>query len=169
MTARTATPTRSKEHHVAVGLGFWSAFKNGDMDECVDLLHPDVEWHPTPGLEDLDAVRGRDDVRITLKALHDRFADDLEVLPEDGRQIGDHVLIVTMLRGSNAFTRQPIKSRECWVVSIRDDKLGRIVKYPNAPAARLGFEELLRTSEVESQATDESREETAMDAETNPS
>src|SRR3954467_5226014 len=97
MPARHAKPTRSKEHHVAVGLGFWSAFKNGDLDACVEALHPDVEWHPTPRLDDLDAVRGRDDVRNVLQILRDRFAEGLEVLPEDGRQVGDHVLMVTML------------------------------------------------------------------------
>src|SRR3954463_3229733 len=146
MTARAASQARSKEHHVAVGLGFWSSFKNGDIDTCVELLHPDVEWHPTPRLDELDAVRGRDDVRITLQVLHDRFADDLKVLPEDGRQVGDHVLMVTMLKGRNQFTKQAIQSRECWVVSVRDDTLARIVVYPNAPAARLGFEEILKAS-----------------------
>jgi ketosteroid isomerase-like protein len=146
MTPRAATETRSKEHHVGVGLRFWSAFKNGDMDVCVEALHPDVEWYPTPKLDELDVVRGRDDVRTTLQVLHDRFSDDIEVLPEDGRQIGDHVLMVTVLNGRNQFTKQPIKSRECWVVTVRDDKLARIVVYPNAPAARLGFEEVLRTA-----------------------
>jgi ketosteroid isomerase-like protein len=149
MTARAATPSSSKEHHVAVGLGFWSAFKNGDIDFCVETLHPDVEWHPSPKLDELDAVRGREDVRSTLQILHDRFSDDIDVLPEDGRQVGDHVLMVTVLTGRNQFTGQPIKSRECWVVSIRDDKLARIVVYPNAPAARLGFEELLRAGGAE--------------------
>lgn len=149
MAPRAASQARSKEHHVAVGLGFWSAFKNGDIDTCVETLHPDVEWHPTPKLDELDVVRGRDDVRNALRMLHDRFADDLDVLPEDGRQVGDHVLMVTMLQGRNQFTKQPIKSRESWVVSIRDDKLARIVVYPNAPAARLGFEELLRTAGAE--------------------
>src|SRR5215217_6947296 len=149
MNARAATPARSKEHHVAVGLGFWSAFKNGQIDACVELLHPNVEWHPTPKLEDLEVVRGRDSVRTTLQSLHDRFAEQLEVLPEDGRQVGDHVLMVTVLKGRNQFTGQPISSRESWVVSIRDDKLGRIVIYPNAPAARLGFEGLLRATGTE--------------------
>jgi ketosteroid isomerase-like protein len=149
MNTRAATPARSKEHHVAVGLGFWSAFKNGNIDACVELLHPEVEWHPSPRLDELDTVRGREDARITLEVLHDRFLDDLEVLPEDGRQVGDHVLMVTMLRGRNQFTKQPISSRECWVVSIRDDKLARIVSYPNAPAARLGFEDLLKAAEPE--------------------
>src|SRR5919202_3444841 len=116
MTTRTSTPARSKEHHVAVGLGFWSAFKNGDIDACVDVLHPRVEWHPTPRMEDSDVVRGRDDVQKVLQALHDRFFEGLEVLPEDGRQVGDHVLMVTMLKGRNQFTKQPISSRESWVV-----------------------------------------------------
>jgi ketosteroid isomerase-like protein len=146
MTPRAGSEARSKEHHVGVGLRFWSAFKNGDLNACVELLHPDVEWHPTPRLDDLDAVRGRDEVRGTLEILHDRFSDDLEVMPEDGRQIGDHVLMVTALKGRNKFTKQAIESRECWVVSIRDDLLGRIVLYPNAPAARLGFEDLLKVA-----------------------
>jgi ketosteroid isomerase-like protein len=143
MTTRAGSQARSKEHHVAVGLGFWSAFKNGDIDACVELIHPDATWHPSPKLAESDAVHGRDDVRIVLDALHDRFADSIEVLPEDGRQVGDHVLMVTMIHGRNQFTKQPISSREAWVVSIRDDKWSRIVAYPNAPAARLGFEELL--------------------------
>src|SRR3954463_7799267 len=149
MTTRAATPTRSKEHHVAVGLGFWSAFKNGNLDACVELLHPDVEWHPSPSLDPLDMIRGHEDVRSTLQVIHDRFSEELEVLPEDGRQVGDHVLMVTMLKGRNQFTGQAISSREAWVVSVRDDKLARIVVYPNAPAARLGFEELLRTAGTE--------------------
>jgi ketosteroid isomerase-like protein len=146
MAVRAETPARSKEHHVGVGLSFWSSFKNGDIETCVELLHPEAEWHPSPRLDELDVIRGRDDVHQTLRALHDRFLDDLEVLPEDGRQVGDHVLMITMLKGRNQFTKQPISSRESWVVSIRDDKLARIVVYPNAPAARLGFEEVLRAA-----------------------
>jgi ketosteroid isomerase-like protein len=162
MSTRASTPARSKEHHVAVGLGFWSAFKNGDIDACVEMLHADVEWHPTPRLDELDAVRGRDDVHQTLQVLHDRFFEDLDVLPQDGRQVGDHVLMVTMLKGRNQFTKQPISSRECWVVSIRDDKLWRIVCYPNAPAARLGFEELLRAADSGNNAPDDAAAEVRL-------
>jgi ketosteroid isomerase-like protein len=146
MTTRVATPARSKEHHVAVGLGFWSAFRNGDLDGCVQTLHPDVEWHPSPELEELDIAHGRDDVRAVLEGLRDRFADGFDVLPEDGRQVGDHVLMVTLLTGRNPFTGQEIRSRECWVVSIRDDMLARIVAYPSAAEARVGFEELLKAA-----------------------
>src|SRR5436190_19680298 len=72
MTARAATPARSKEHHVAVGLSFWSAFQNGNMEACVTTLHPEVEWHPSPRLDELDVVRGQEDVRNVLQILHDR-------------------------------------------------------------------------------------------------
>jgi ketosteroid isomerase-like protein len=146
---RASTPTRSKEHHVAVGLNFWSAFKQGDIGACVDLLHDRVEWYPSPALADTDRVRGADDVGMVLQALYDRFADGIDVLPEDGRQVGDHVLMVTVISGQNQFTKQPIKSRECWVVWIHDDKWARIVAYPNAPSARLGFEELLGAGSAE--------------------
>jgi ketosteroid isomerase-like protein len=146
MATRAATPARSKEHHVAVGLGLWSAFRNGDIDACVETLHPDVEWHPSPDPDDLDVARGREDVRAVLEGLRDRFADGFDVLPEDGRQVGDHVLMVTLLTGRNPFTGQEIRSRECWVVSIRDDLLARIVAYPSAAEARVGFEELLRAA-----------------------
>src|SRR5436190_1198524 len=142
MPSRASTASRSKEHHVIVGLGFWSAFKRGDLDACVDLLHPDIEYYPTPKLDELDMIRGRDEMRLKLQGLHDRFSEELDVMPEDGRQIGDHVLMITVLSGRAQFTGQAIKSRECWVVSIRDDRLARIIVYPNAPAARLGFEEL---------------------------
>jgi ketosteroid isomerase-like protein len=156
MTPRTASQARSKSHHVAVGLGFWVAFKKGDLEACVEALHPDVEWHPTPRLAESEVVRGREDVCNVLQVMHDRFSNDLDVIPEDGRQVGDHVLMVTMLSGRNQFTKHQVKSRECWVVSIRDDKMGRIVVYPNAPAARLGFEEVLNTAPAETNRSTQS-------------
>jgi ketosteroid isomerase-like protein len=146
MAMRASTQTRSKEHHVAVGLAFWSAFKNADLDACVALLHPEVEWFPTPRFLESEVIRGADDVRQVIETLHDRFVEDLDVLPEDGRQVGDHVLMVTVVMGRNQFTKQAIKDRVCWVVSIRDDRWSRIVAYPNAPAALLGFESLLRAA-----------------------
>lgn len=146
MANRGSTQGRSKEHHVGVGLRFWSAFQQGDIDACVDFLHPDVAWHPNPRLGDDDATVGHDPVRHALQGLHDRFGRELAVMPEDGRQVGDHVLMVTMLKGRNDMTGQALEARQCWVVSVRDDKLARIVEYPNAPAARLGFEEMLKAA-----------------------
>jgi ketosteroid isomerase-like protein len=143
---RKGTPGRSSEHHVVVGLGFLSALKNGDIDACAEMLHPDVEWHPSPKQLETEVFRGRHQVRHQIQTLHDRFDRDLDIKPEEGRQIGDHVLIVAVFSGTNHITGQEVKARECWVVSVRDDMWARVVVYPNAPAARLGFEELLRTA-----------------------
>lgn len=154
---------RSKEHQHAVGLDFLSSFQNGDLDECIGILHPDVEWHPSPKLLESEALRGRNRVRHYLEALHDRFdGGGPQVMPEDGRQIGDHILLISMFTGTNAFNGTEVKTRECWVVTVRDDKWARVVCYPNAPVARLGFEEILRTGvpvpdpDAESGATDPS-------------
>lgn len=135
----------SKEHQHAVGLGFLSAFQNGDLDACIDILHPDVEWHPTPKLLESEALRGRTRVRHYLEALHGRFEGGPQVAPEDGRQTGEHLLMISLFTGTNAFNGTGVKTRECWVVTVRDDKWARVVCYPNGPVARLGFEELIRT------------------------
>jgi ketosteroid isomerase-like protein len=152
---RASTPVtpmeggRSSSHHVVVGLGFLSALKSGDIDGCVEMLHPDVEWHPSPKLISSDASQGREQVRHQIQALYERFAE-LEIVPEDGRQVGDHVLIVALFKGRNLFTGQDTQARQCWVVTVRDDMWARIVVYPNAPAARLGFEEILQAAPAES-------------------
>ena len=143
-----ATDGRSSEHHVVVGLGFLSSLKNGDIDACVEMLHPDVEWHPSPKLVVKDVLRGRIQVSHQLEAMYERFAD-LDIVPEEGRQIGDHVLLVALLKGRNRFTGQDAQARVCWVISVRDDLWWRIVVYPNPPSARLGFEELLGVGTVE--------------------
>jgi ketosteroid isomerase-like protein len=142
----TSSKGRSKEHHHAVGLGFLEAFQSGDLDACTAMLHPDVEWHPSAKLADDEVLRGRNRVRHYLEALHDRFEDGPEVTPDDGRQIGEHVLLISVLKGKNAFNGTPVKSRQCWVVSIRDDLWSRIVCYPNAPVARLGFEAMVNAA-----------------------
>jgi ketosteroid isomerase-like protein len=146
--AAAATDGRSSEHHVVVGLGFLSSLKNGDIDACVEMLHPDVEWHPSPRLVVEDVVRGRIQVSHQLESMYERFAD-LDIVPEEGRQIGEHVLLVALLKGRNRFTGQDAQARVCWVISVREDLWWRIVVYANPPSARLGFEELLGVATVE--------------------
>ena len=140
-----ASPTHrrtSTQADVADGLLFLQAFQHGDIDACLEMLHPDIEWHPSPSFAPLEVRRGREEVRIFLDALYDRFANGLEVQPDHGRQVGNHMLLITVLRASNWFNDQPVRSRECWLVTLRDNLWVRVVSYPNAAAARLAFEEL---------------------------
>ena len=138
---------RSSQYHVVDGLSFLDAFKRGDLDACSEYLHPEVEWHPTPQMVDHEAVKGRDAVRYTLEAIRDRY-ETLVVEPEDGRQVGDFMLLIAVLRGTNAFHGGEQKERACWVVTIRDEKWVRVVVYGNPAWARVGFEELLRTAKA---------------------
>jgi ketosteroid isomerase-like protein len=166
MAGRPVTETRSKEHHVAVGLGFLSDFKGGDIAGCVERLHPDVEWYMSPRLLETEVLRGRHDVRHHIQSLYDRFAEDLEIAPEHGRQVGDHVLLVTLIKGRNHFTGQVVQSRECWIVSVRDDLWGRVVTYPNAPAARIGFDQVTSAAAAATQRPETAATEDPLERQT---
>ena len=136
---------RSSQYHVVGGLSFLDAFKRGELDECAEYLHPDVEWHPTPKMLDHEVVKGREAVRYALQAMRDRY-ETLGVEPEDGRQVGDYMLLIALLKGKNAFQGADQKERACWVVTLRDEKWARVVVYGNPAWARVGFEELLRAT-----------------------
>jgi len=138
---------RSSQYHVVGGLSFLDAFKRGALDECAEYLHPDVEWYPTPAMADHEAVRGRDAVRFTLEAIRNRY-QRLSVEPEDGRQVGDYMLLIALLKGANAFHGGEQRERACWVVTIRDELWVRVVVYGNPAWARVGFDELLRTAKA---------------------
>jgi len=134
---------RSTQSHVVEGLRFFDAFKRGDIEACLDVLHPDIEWYSSPDVSPLAVHRGREDVWLAIQALYDRFSTDLELRPEYGRQVENQVLLITVLSGRNQFTKQSIRVRECWIVTLRDDRWVRVVEYPNGPVARLAFEELV--------------------------
>jgi ketosteroid isomerase-like protein len=146
MEIRSASRGHSKEYQVAVGLNFLQAFKAGDMDACLEILHPAVTWYPNPKLLETEVMRGREQVRHFLESLHGRFSE-LAVEPEDGRQQGHFVLLIAVFTGSNPFNGQAVKERQCWVVTVHDNLWTRVVNYPNGPVARLGFEELVKAGE----------------------
>jgi ketosteroid isomerase-like protein len=128
------------------GLRFFDLFKAGDIDGCIAMMHPDIEWYPTPDLTRFDVRSDAEEVRRHLESLYDRFSTDIEVHPEHGWQAGQHMLLVTILRGRNWFTKQPVEARKCWVVTLRDGLWVRVVEYPNGPVAQIAFEELVKTS-----------------------
>jgi ketosteroid isomerase-like protein len=132
---------------VVGGLNFLQAFGRGELDECAKFLHPEVTWHPTPKMVDHEMIRGRDAVKYALEAIRDRYSE-LEVEPEDGRQVGDHMLLITVFRGKNAFHGSEQKERACWVVTMRDELWSRVINYPNPAWSRVGFEEILRAAKT---------------------
>ena len=56
---------------------------NKGVDEFVDLLAPDVEFHAPPGFPDADLVEGRDAVRSVLRELFGSVFTGVEYRLED--------------------------------------------------------------------------------------
>ena len=68
MTDRDAQPSEN----VAVALRGFAAFSRGEIDESLDSIHPEIEWHLTFLMPDMPAgktiYRGRDEVRTVWNA-----------------------------------------------------------------------------------------------------
>jgi ketosteroid isomerase-like protein len=125
----------SSQHFVTVGLRFVEAFNRGDIDACADLLAEDVEWYSSNQFLDSETHQGREDVRLYLQSLYDHM-DDPRMEPEDGYQIGEHVMLINRLRGKGTLAGNEVIERYNWVVLVHDDKFRRVVAYPTPADAR---------------------------------
>lgn len=125
----------SSQHFVTVGLRFVEAFNRGDIDACVELLDPDIQWYSSNQFLDSETHSGREDVRLYLQSLYDHV-DEPRMEPEDGFQIGDHVMLINRLRGKGTLAGNEVIERHNWVVLVNDDKFLRVVAYPSPADAR---------------------------------
>jgi ketosteroid isomerase-like protein len=129
----------SSQHFVTVGLRFVEAFNRGDIDACVEMLDPDVEWYSSNQFLDSETHQGPRDVKLYLQSLHDHL-DEPRMEPEDGFQIGDHVMLINRLRGKGTLAGNEVIERYNWVVLVNDDKFRRVVTYPSPADARRALE-----------------------------
>lgn len=131
----------SSQHFVTIGLRFIEAFNRDDIDACVAMLDPEVEWYTSNRFLDSEAHTGVEDVRIYLRSLRDHL-DDPKMEPEDGYQVGNHVMLINRLRGRGTLVGQEIVERLNWVVLVNEDKFRRVVQYPSPADARRALDEL---------------------------
>jgi ketosteroid isomerase-like protein len=129
----------SSQHFVTVGLRFVEAFNRGAIDDCVEMLHPDIEWYSSNRYSDTDTHIGKNDVRLYLNNLHDHI-DEARLEPEDGFQIGDHVMLINRLRGKGTLAGNEVLERYNWVCLIDEDKFRRVISYPTPAEARRALE-----------------------------
>jgi ketosteroid isomerase-like protein len=129
----------SSQHFVTVGLRFVEAFNRGDIDACVEMLDPAVEWYTSNQFRDSETHQGPEDVRLYLQSLHDHI-DEPRMEPEDGFQIGTHVMLINRLRGKGTLAGNEVIERYNWVVLINADKFLRVVTYPSPADARRALE-----------------------------
>jgi ketosteroid isomerase-like protein len=125
----------SSQHFVTVGLRFVEAFNNGDIDSMAEMLHPDVEWYSSNRYSDAETHIGANDVRLYLESLHGHL-DDPKMEPEDGYQIGDHVMLINRLRGKGTLAGSDVIERYNWVVLVDGEKFRRVITYPTPAEAR---------------------------------
>jgi ketosteroid isomerase-like protein len=111
------------------------AFNRGDINACVGMLDDGVEWYSSNQFLDSETHQGREDVRLYLQSLYDHM-DDPRMEPEDGYQIGEHVMLINRLRGKGTLAGNEVVERYNWVVLVHDDKFRRVVAYPTPADAR---------------------------------
>ena len=135
----------SSQHFVTVGLRFVEAFNRGDINACVELLHSEIEWYSNNKYSDTESHIGVKEVRLYLENLHDHL-DEPRMEPEDGYQIGDHVMLINRLRGKGTLAGHPVMERYNWVALVDGDKFRRIITYPTPAEARQALEAAARAN-----------------------
>ena len=135
----------SSQHFVTVGLRFVEAFNRGDIDACVDMCAHEIEWYASNRYSDAESHIGRGDVKLYLEALHGHL-DEPRMEPEDGFQIGSHVMLINRLRGKGTLAGHEVVERYNWVALIDGDKFRRVITYPTPAEARRALEVAAQTS-----------------------
>src|SRR3954451_661628 len=129
----------SSQHFVTVGLKFIEAFNNGDISAMADMLHPEIEWYSSNRYSDNETHIGPNDVRLYLESLHGHL-DEPRMEPEDGFQIGDHVMLINRLRGKGSLAGHDVVERYNWVVLVDGERFRRVITYPTPAEARRALE-----------------------------
>jgi ketosteroid isomerase-like protein len=135
----------SSQHFVTVGLRFVEAFNRGDIDACVDMCSPEIEWYASNRYSDAESHIGQGDVKLYLEALHGHL-DEPRMEPEDGFQIGSHVMLINRLRGKGTLAGHEVVERYNWVALVDGDKFRRVITYPTPAEARRALEVAAQTS-----------------------
>ena len=135
----TSTTSVSSQHYVTLGLQFVDAFNRGDFDACVELLDPAVEWYTSNHFYESELHEGRADVRAYLASLNGHL-EDQRLEPEDGLQIGDHVMLINRLHGRGTLAGHDVVERFNWVARVAGEHFCRVVAYPSPADARQALE-----------------------------
>jgi ketosteroid isomerase-like protein len=115
-------------------------FASRDYDAFLEVLHPDIEWHPSssvvaPGATMLPTYRGRAGIKRWLKTIDESFeeyapeAREIEDLGEDRALVS---AMVTVRRPGGQRTTSEV----VWIVTAEDGKLRRMRSYADLEEAR---------------------------------
>jgi ketosteroid isomerase-like protein len=115
-------------------------FAAHDYDAFLEVLHPDVEWHPSssvvaPGATMLPTYQGHAGIRRWLKTIDEAFE---EYAPEarEIEDLGDDRALVSAMVTVRRPGGQRTTSEVVWIATAEDGKLRRMRSYPDMDEAR---------------------------------
>ena len=109
----------------------FALFAQGDIDGLAELLHPDVQAHPSIGGDPV--LEGRDAVVDWWRGLLLGDRDALEARPLEFSAQGDCVIVRGYLRHREGRTLA--ENQVFWIHGFRDGLIDRMESYPTRASA----------------------------------
>ena len=102
------------------------AFSRRDVDVAAGFATTDFEWFPAmPGTVERDSYQGPEGVGGYLRDVLDTW-EELRVLPEEFRDLGDRVLVLGRMAGRGLASGVPVDAPIGMVFECRGGKISRI-------------------------------------------
>jgi ketosteroid isomerase-like protein len=112
------------------------AFNNGDLDQALELWHPEALYYELPGtpLDTAEVLQGRDEIRASLTAYVAEFPD-FRSETDELVDAGDKVVCVQRWSGSGRGSGLSVELEEVIVLKFENGKVveGRV--YPDRASA----------------------------------
>ena len=114
----------------------YAAYSRGDVDAVLELMHPDVDWHPPPTSVDPQPLRGRDAVREYLAP---NFFDIQRAEPLEVTVEGNRVLVEAHVQARGAGSGVVIDGMAWHLYEFEDDLVVRFEAYVDRDQAMAAF------------------------------
>ena len=124
----------SSEADVEIVRRIYRAWGKGEQAEAWGLLDPDIEWVNPPHAVEPGTRRGIDDFSEALTMVFDTF-DGPDVEIEEVVAVGEHVVVIGVLRGRGQSSRIAVERRQGYVWTIREGKAVRFAWFDDPAAA----------------------------------
>jgi uncharacterized protein len=130
------TPRAMSEENVERVRGGYEAFARGDVDAVLELLAPDVDWHPAiAAILGVETLRGREAVRRFLsRDLFEGF-DRFRADPLSFEDLGDFVLVMVRYTGRGEGSGIELDQRFATLYEIRNGQTVTMRDYPTREEA----------------------------------
>ena len=114
------------EDKVEVAKRAVDAYNRRDVDAIfAELATPDFEWYPaTVTALDGGGYRGREGIEKFSAETRETW-EELQVLPEEFRDLGDRVLLLGRLKGRGKGSGAPVDTPFASILEFRGDRIWR--------------------------------------------